>query len=201
MKSRISLQTAFAISAMCLTTLAQAADALVYMTPQEYSNQAEVGSDENPVYINNGEVVAPIAVEALKPLFGNVGICQGAMTSDVLIWLKPSMDYNPLMTTFYGTIEADVYSGSGVYVTTYKEQSQVNGLIDVDANSKIGDAYRQAMQMVVRTMQADTDLQARVAKLSGGQNKLPCGMVAMQVPRESVLDSVVDQLKGDLTGE
>jgi len=200
MKFKKSLNSIFVLPLLCLATVAQATDALVYMTPQDYTNQAEVGSDENPVYINTGEVVAPLAVEALKPLFGNVGICQGAMTSDVLIWLKPNMDYNPMMTTFYGTIEADVYSGSGVYVTTYKEQSQVNGTIDVEPNSRINSAYSQAMQMVAQTMQADTDLQSRIGKLSGGQ-KLPCGMVAMQVPQQSVLDSVVDQLKGDVTGE
>jgi hypothetical protein len=204
MKFDISLKAAFAFSAMCLATLAQGAptaSALVYMIPDVYTNQAQVGGDENGVWINTGEVVAPIAVEALGPLFGSVGVCQGAMTSDVLIWLKPSMDYNPMMTTFYGTIEADVFSGSGVYVSTYKEQAQLSGNIDTDPNSEIKTTYLRAMQQVVQKMQADNDLQSRVAKLSGRQAKLPCGMVGMQVPRQSVLDNVVDQIKGDITGE
>lgn len=204
MRFGISLKAVFALSATCLSTFAHAApsiSALVYMTPDVYTNQAQIGGDENGVWINTGEVVAPIAVEALGPLFGSIGVCQGAMTSDVLIWLKPTMDYNPMMTTFYGTIEADVFSGNGVYVSTYKEQAQQSGNIDTDPNSEINSTYRQAMQMVAQKMQSDTDLQARVAKISGGQAKLPCGMVGMQVPQPSVLDNVVDQIKGDITGE
>jgi hypothetical protein len=204
MRFGISLKVIFSLLALCLATLAHAAptaSALVYMIPDLYSNQAQVGGDENGVWINTGEVVAPVAVEALGPLFSSIGVCQGAMTSDVLIWLKPSMDYNPMMTTFYGTIEADVFSGSGVYVSSYKEQAQQSGNIDTDPNSKINSTYRQAMQMVVQKMQSDTDLHARVAKISGGQAKLPCGMVGMQVPQPSVMDNVVDQLKEVVTGE
>jgi hypothetical protein len=204
MRFGISLKAFFSLSAMCLAKLAYAAttaSALVYMIPDVYINQTQVGGDENGVWINTGDVVAPIAVEAFGGLFGNVGVCQGAMTSDVLIWLKPTMDYNPMMTTFYGTIEADVFSGSGVYVSTYKEQAQQSGNIDTEPNSKINSTYRKAMQMVVQKMQSDSDFQARVAKISGGQTKLPCGMVGMQVPQPSVLDNVVDQLKEVVTGE
>lgn len=196
-----SLKTAFTLLAMGAATFANAAptdSALVYMVPDEYTNQVQVGGDENAVWITNGTVVAPLAVDALAPLFSSVGVCQGAMTSDVLIWLKPTMDYNPMMTTFYGTIEADVFTGSGVYVSTYKEQSQVNGNMDIEPNAAIESSYRQAMQMVAQKMQADVDLPSRIAKLSGGQAKLPCGMVAMQVPQPSLLDNVVDQLKDEV---
>lgn len=201
MKSHRCLKTAFTLLVAGVTTIANAAptdSALVYMVPDEYTNQVQVGGNENAVWITNGTVVAPLAVDALAPLFSSVGVCQGAMTSDVLVWLKPTMDYNPMMTTFYGTIEADVFSGSGVYVSTYKEQAQVNGNIDIEPNAAITSSYRQAMQMVAQKMQADTDLPARIAKLSGGQAKLPCGMVGMQVPQPSVLDNVVDQLKEEV---
>lgn len=192
---------AWVFASCCIFNAAQAADALVYLVPDLYTNQTLVGGDEQGVWITTGEIVAPLVVDALKPLFSNVEICQGGMTADALVWIKPNMEFNPVMTNFYGTIEADVYSGSGIYVATYKEQAQQSGNIDTDPNAEITSTYQQAVQRVVQKMQADTDLPARIAKISGSAQKLPCGMVAMQVPQNSVLDSVVDQLKEEVIGD
>ena len=201
MKSSHCLKTALMLSAMSLVTFAHAAptaSALVYMNPDEYTNQAQIGGDENGVWITTGTLVAPIAQELLAPLFASVGVCQGTMTADALVWIKPTMDYNSMMTNYYGNITAEVYSGSGQFIATYKGEATHSGAIDVEPERQIALTYRQAMQQAVEKMQAGKDLPSQIAQSAAGNNKLPCSMVGTLVPQQSVLDNVVDQFVNEV---
>lgn len=164
------------------TGTAQPAKMLVYINPSEFSHSVKLMAQYNyyGYWFNQGPTVAPIVSSALQAQFGDVGMCEGNSSANTVVWIKPSMFYNPLMEIYYGKIVAEVYSGSGKLLRTFTAESQRAGYLDVNTYGNIKAAYHKAMANVVKQMSADQTLQDEIMKAAASnESKLPCAMVSM----------------------
>lgn len=166
-----------------LSHAAQAAPlarALVYIDPQEYNHDIKLWHFYYSYWFSQGKAVEPLALAAFKPMFAEVGMCEQNVAADVVIWLRPRMFYNPHMTMFYGSIVAQVYSGSGKPLASYEANAEHNGFLDVVPAAQVKTTYQAAMQDIVRQMQADSALQSAIAAgLPASETPMPCGMVTI----------------------
>jgi hypothetical protein len=162
---------------------------LIYINPQEYIYEHKiggVGSGWASVYwFKQGPMVEPVAIAALQTLFADARMCEAGMAADTIIWIRPGVVYNDQMTNFYGTIVADVFAGNGEFVASYQATAAKSGFWDVYPGEKITEAYKAAMQEVVKKIQADEKLQGLIAVgLDKDKTKIPCSMVALLPPKK-----------------
>jgi hypothetical protein len=156
---------------------------LVYIDPQEYNHQVKLWAFYYGYWFSRGEAVEPIAVSALKTIFPDTSMCESNLAADMVVWIKPDMFYNPHMTTYYGKVTAQFYSGSGKPIATFRAPVQHQGFLDVVPAEQIGSIYKEAMQDVIRQMQEDNAMQAFVSQgLPEGETKMPCNMVSILQP-------------------
>lgn len=184
------------ISAMMLTQVAQANEPnakkiLVYISPVEYTNS--VSLDVLPYYqywFFQGPTVEHAAAQILGAQFEGVSMCEGTSTGNTLVWLKPTMSYNPGVGGFYGKIIANVYSGNGKYLKSYVGRAEKTGFMDVYPMQSIDAAYKLAMQNVADKMKADPAFQVAMNESRpGSEAATPCGLVPiLQGPKTSIID-------------
>lgn len=154
------------------------AGALVYISPRDYTLLTSVGVDEYQYTFNQGPMVEPVAIATLSPLFADTQMCTSGDEAALVIWIKPSMSYDPIVTLYYGEIEASVYSGSGRAVGTYKGNVDRNGSTDVYPEKQITSIYEAAMQKVVQQIQADLVMQTLIERgLPPDETRMPCNMI------------------------
>ena len=183
------------ISAMMLTQAAQANEPgskkiLVYISPVEYTHSVSLTNAYYQYWFFQGPTIEHAAAQILGAQFEGVSMCEGTSTGNTLIWLKPTMFYNPLMGVFYGKITANVYSGSGKYLSSYVGRSEKTGFIDVYPMQSIGAVYKLTMQNVADKMKADPAFQVAMNESRPGNEAVtPCGLVPiLQGPKTSIID-------------
>jgi hypothetical protein len=107
-------------------------------------------------------------------------MCEIGNESDVVIWIKPDMSYDPIVTLFYGEIEARIYSGGGRAIATYQANVEHSGFVDVYPDKQIAAVYQAAMQKIVQQIQADPAMQALIQNgLPVSEPMMPCNMVIL----------------------
>jgi len=154
--------------------------ALVYIAPQYYEHEIKLWHFYYDYWFNQGEMVEPIALNALQPLFAGADLCRGGEAADMIVTIKPQMFYNPHMSMFYGDIEAHIYSGSGKPIATYHAETQSSGFLDVKPEAKVQAVYQDTMQKIVSQMQADPALTVLATQgLPEAETKMPCEMVSV----------------------
>lgn len=154
--------------------------ALIYINPQDYTLLTSVGSDSNQYTFTQGQVVEPIAIAALSPLFADTLMCDAGNQSDVVIWIKPSMSYDPIVTLFYGQIVAKVYSGGGRPIGTYNANVEHSGFVDIYPDKQIASTYQAAMQKIAQQIQADPAIQGLVQNgLPVSEPMMACNMIML----------------------
>ena len=159
---------------------ADPAKMLVYISPQEYTHSVQLLHFYYGYWFSQGGAVESAAKQILGAEFGDVGMCEGNNAGNTLVWIKPSMFYNPQMTTYYGKITANVFSGSGKPLGTYVGESKRQGFIDVYPERQVEAAYKLAMQNVADKMKADQALQAAINEgLPANETRTPCAMVSV----------------------
>jgi hypothetical protein len=175
------LMAALMLAGLCNVSYgAPVAGALIHISPRDYTLDTSVGVDEYQYTFKQGPVVEPVAIAALSPLFADTLKCTGGEEAAVVIWIKPSMSYNPIVTLFYGAIEARVFSGSGSAVTTYKGNVQRRGSTDVYPEKQITSIYEEAMQKIVQQIQADPAMQTLIERgLPQTETRMPCNMIML----------------------
>ncbi|HWU83019.1 MAG TPA: hypothetical protein VN063_05960 [Methylophilaceae bacterium] len=155
---------------------------LVFIHPQDYSSEVSLRHYYYNYWFTQGPSVERAAKDVLGQAFGDVGMCQGSNPGKTLVWLRPSIFYNPLMKQYHGKIRASVYSGSGKPLATYIGEAQADGYLDMrlDREQKIATVYKLAMAKVAEKMKADADLQQELkAKVAPENAPSPCAMVTL----------------------
>ncbi len=174
-----------ALSLLPAASLVQAENAdpanmVIYISPQEYKHSIKLWQFYYDYWFSQGPAVEPVATHILGAEFGTVGMCEGNTAGKTLVWIKPSMFYNPHMLTFYGKITADVFSGSGKPLGVYVGESQKMGFLDVFPARQVDATYKIAMQNVADKMKADQLLQAAISKgVPANETSTPCAMVSL----------------------
>lgn len=177
--------TCLAITLLISINHAQAEDTskpnmLIYINPQEYTNQIKLWHFYYDYWFAQGPVVEKVAKERLEKEYGNVSMCEGNQSGKTLVWIQPRMFYNPQSLIYYGTISAKVYSGVGKLVGEYVGESKVHGYLDIQNSKRVHDAYDVAMQNAIGKMKTDQTLQAIInTSALTGSTDTPCSMVTL----------------------
>lgn len=170
---------------------AETPDMLLYIHPQDYSSSVSLRHYYYNHWVTQGPSVENAAKEVLGHEFGEVGMCDGNNPGKTLVWLRPSIFYNPLMKQYHSKIKASVYSGDGKPLATYIGEGQAEGFLDMraDRELKISAVYKQAMEIVADKMKADSGLQKLLKTEFKPENApAPCGMVTLlPAPAASVM--------------
>ncbi|BCM25565.1 hypothetical protein [Methyloradius palustris] len=156
------------------------ANMVVYIAPAQYEHPIKLWHFYYSYWFEQGPVAEVVAEDVFGSEYGHVAMCTSNEAGNTLVWLKPSMFYNPHMTTYYGTVTASVYSGSGKPLGTFVGESQKNGFLDVATNDQIKATYKLAMQDLAAKMNANPAFQQLVKQgIPDTETRSPCTMVTM----------------------
>lgn len=159
---------------------ADPAKILVYISPEEYKHPIKLWHFYYSYWFEQGELVESAATHVLGNAYGDVGMCEGNKAGNTLVWLRPSMFYNPHMRTFYGKVTAFVYSGSGKPLGTFVGESQKTGWLDVQPARSIESTYALAIENLVGKLKADPALQTVITQgIPANETLTPCSMVTV----------------------
>ena len=117
------------------------------------------------------------AHDVLGAEFGGVEMCDAKPNeSKVLVWLRPSMFYNPQMHTFYGKVIAVTYTADGKPIASYGGKVAKQAFFDVKTDMTLNAVYHSAMQVVAGKMKADAKFQEALKAPSFSS---PCATASM----------------------
>jgi hypothetical protein len=155
---------------------------LIYISPAEYSYETRIGV--LPYYsfwVLKGPILERAAMNAIKPHFDRVELCQGSNTAEAIIWLTPQLTYNPTIGRYYAQVRAQFYLGNAKRLTTLNATGHYDGFIGSSyAANQIQQAFEAAMQEIMRQYAADAGLQEAIRSVaSSGLPGAPCALVGM----------------------
>jgi hypothetical protein len=167
------------ISMACNTHAASITNIQVYISPDEYSHPVLLQFPWGPgEWVYQGMTVEPIAENMLQDAFGAVAVCQGVQKGKSLIWLRPSLFFNPQVGIYYGTMMANVYDGKGKYINKYAGESKVQGSFFSGRQENITESYRVAMGDLITKLKADNALAEIIAAdFANGEEYASCSQV------------------------
>ncbi len=163
----------------CNTHAASITNIQVYISPDEYSHPVLLQFPWGPgEWVYQGMTVEPIAENMLQDAFGAVAVCQGVQKGKSLIWLRPSLFFNPQVGIYYGTMMANVYDGKGKYINKYAGESKVQGSFFSGRQENITESYRVAMGDLITKLKADNALAEIIAAdFANGEEYASCSQV------------------------
>ena len=167
------------ISMACNTHAASITNIQVYISPDEYSHPVLLQFPWGPgEWVYQGMTVEPIAENMLQDSFGAVAVCQGVQKGKSLIWLRPSLFFNPQVGIYYGTMLANLYDGKGKYINKYAGESKVQGSFFSGRQENITESYRVAMGDLITKLKADNALAEIIAAdFANGEEYASCSQV------------------------
>ena len=167
------------ISMACNTHAASITNIQVYISPDEYSHPVLLQFPWGPgEWVYQGMTVEPIAENMLQDAFGAVAVCQGVQKGKSLIWLRPSLFFNPQVGIYYGTMMANVYDGKGKYINKYAGESKVQGSFFSGRQENITESYRVALGDLITKLKADNALAEIIAAdFASGEEYASCSQV------------------------
>jgi hypothetical protein len=156
------------------------ANMMIYIAPAQYEHPIKLWHFYFSYWFEQGPLAEAAAEKVLGSEFGHVAMCTSNEAGNTLIWLKPNMFYNPHMTTYYGTVTANVYSGSGKPLGTFVGESQKSGFLDVATKDQIKATYTLALQDLATKLNANPAFQQLVKQgIPASETSSPCSMVTM----------------------
>ena len=163
----------------CNTHAASITNIQVYISPDEYSHPVLLQFPWGPgEWVYQGMTVEPIAENMLQDAFGAVAVCQGVQKGKSLIWLRPSLFFNPQVGIYYGTMMANVHDGKGKYINKYAGESKVQGSFFSGRQENITESYRVALGDLITKLKADNALAEIIAAdFANGEEYASCSQV------------------------
>jgi Ni/Fe-hydrogenase subunit HybB-like protein len=175
-------QVLSAVSFLILNSMASAHEITptsiaVYIQAQDYEHQIRLRSYSQGYWVSQGPMLETAALEVLGTEFGGVEMCDAKPNeSKVLVWLRPSMFYNPQMQTFYGKVTAVTFTADGKPLAKYVGEANKRAFFDVKTDMTLNAVYHAAMQAVSAKMKDDAKFQSA---LSAPSFSLPCATASM----------------------
>lgn len=181
MKFMIKILSSFLLSALAISVNVNSAESkpstLIYISPNDYNYSVRLLHPYYDFWFEQGPLIAPIALVALKEKLGDVTLCKANETADTVIKIKPQLFYNPQMRVYHSKLVATVYSGTGNLLGTYEGEAQQQGFNSVDMAIKLhlNKVYSAAMQQLMTKLplnQAQDEIKPAT--------NLPCAMIGAQ---------------------
>ena len=150
---------------------------VVHIQAQEYTHPIRLLHVYKDYWFSQGPMLEKAATQVLNQEFGqgNALMCDAnPNTSNVLIWLRPRMFYNPQMQTYYGKVIASVYSADGKLITSYSTEANKRGFLDNHPERVLDSVYQALMKSLVDKMKADTKIQSA---LNANASLNPCVII------------------------
>jgi hypothetical protein len=149
----------------------------VYIQSQDYDHPIRLRNYSQGYWVSQGPMLETAALDVLSTEFGGIQMCDAKPNeSKVLVWLRPSMFYNPQMRTFYGKVTAATYTADGKPIASYVGEVAKQAFFDVKTDMTLNAVYHSAMQVVAGKMKADARFQAA---LSAPPFSSPCATASM----------------------
>lgn len=156
------------------------ADVVVYINPMEYQHPIKLWHFYYDYWYEQGPAVEAAAIDVLNNAYGKASMCDENNIGKTLVRIVPSMFYNPHMTTFYGKIRAEIFTGSGKPLGAYVTEVQKTGFLDVAPAAQVAGIYRTAMQNVVNQMKTDSAVQDAMKNgVPQSETSTPCSMMSV----------------------
>jgi hypothetical protein len=150
---------------------------LLYISPNDYKYSIRLLHPYYDYWFEQGPMIAPIALDALKVKLGDVGLCTGNETADTVIRIKPYIFYNPQMRVYHSKLVATIFSGGGSVLGSYVGEAQQQGFnsVDMATQSHLKKVYALAMQQLMTKLQ-DKHMPDGLK----GETNRPCSMIGAQ---------------------
>jgi hypothetical protein len=158
-------------------------DALGFISQQEYLHEAHVSFRLRfSLWVMLGPVLEKSAV-ALKPHFRSFGMCADSNASDVVVWLRPYLSYNPI-DGYHARVDADFYLGNGKRMGSLTTTAVQRGWMgSVFAEDEVQKAFDAALQDIARQYAVDGKLHEAIrAGLAKGIARVPCHLSVLAPP-------------------
>lgn len=154
------------------------ANTLLYISPNDYNYSVHLLHPYYDYWFEQGPLVEPIALKALKAKDSETTICKANETADTIIRVKPNLFYNPQLRVYHSKLVATVYSGGGNVLGTYVGEAQQLGFNSVDhgITYSLNKVYDLAMKDLMIKLKADP-----VTTGTSSGSKLPCGLIGAQM--------------------
>lgn len=172
-------------TAFTLSANVQAAEsnfkALLYISADDYKYSVHLLHPYYNYWFEQGPLVEPIALAALKATLGDVERCKANETADIIIRIKPHLFYNPQLRVYHSKLEATVYSGGGNVLGSYVGKAQQQGFNSVDMGIRLhlNKVYTLAMQDLMMKLQVN-----QLPESLKAEAKLHCGIIGAQAPAQ-----------------
>jgi hypothetical protein len=176
--------------AICVTGNAYAdtpepADVVVYINPMEYQHPIKLWHFYYDHWFTQGPAVEAAAMQVLNGAYGKASMCDGNNIGKTLMRIVPSMFYNPHMTTFYGKLRVEIFTGSDKPLGAYVSEVQKFGFLDVAPADQIDQVYRSAMQNIADKMKTDPAVQDAITHgVPHSETSTPCSMMSVLPSRK-----------------
>lgn len=168
-----------ALLAPAVAGAATPARALVYLSPQLYAHEVKLWHFYYSYWFSQGEAIEPVALEEFGQAYGAAGLCTGNEAGDLVVWLKPSMFYNPHFTTYYGGVEANVYDGTGAFLGAFEGKAKRLAYLDVKTEVQVRETYRAALQDMISKMRQNVAVNTAAQGLPAERTAAPCSVVTV----------------------
>lgn len=87
----------------------------------------------------------------------NSAACEKGNYGNLILSLEPHIFFNPLMTTYYGTLKAKIYNQDGKIIKTIKVEDQLNGILTVLYEIPIDKLYKKLLLALDEQIKNDTE--------------------------------------------
>ena len=156
---------------------------LLYISPNYYHYSVHLLHPYYDYWFEQGPLVEPIALKALKEKNGELGLCKANETADIVIRIKPNLFYNPQLRVYHSKLVATVFSGGGNVLGTYVGEAQQQGSNSVDTGitKSLNKVYTLAMQDLMTKLQTNALADSTKTNNANTENKLPCGLIGTQM--------------------
>jgi len=155
----------------------------VHIQAQEYEHPVRLWNYAYSLWVEQG----PMLEASAKKSLGQMGSGAYAMCSDkpaasnLLVWLRPNMFYNPKMTTYYGKVQGYFYTPDGKPLLKLTGESRVYGTLSGETSKPlVATAFDAAMNDLYQQMQNNSQLQDYLqGKVQGQATLNPCSMTGL----------------------
>jgi len=113
-------------------------------------------------WVEQGSLLKNVASSALP----NSALCEKGYYGNLVVSVDPYVFYNPLMTTFYGTLKAKIYNQDGKAIKKLKVENELIGRINILYEIPIKKLYNKLLLELDKQIKNDSDINQQLGDIT-----------------------------------